>query len=487
MARTVIIGAGVTGNEIARRVEDPVIIESDADKVAKLKRELGDIRVVMGDGTQERTLLQAGISEAETLVISLGDDKASYQAVLNAKPYKNLKKIIVIVKEPREVAKFQRLGVQSVVIPALATASAVLSVLKPTEKRILEVVITRGAEAIGKRLDNISLPWNTEVIGVMRHDRLKAATSDLELEPMDVVHVSAELEDMNAVRNVFLGDHSQLLPFQKLMVPVLDLTWLETEFKETIQMGMFCQSGVVAVFGKETEGLMEMATQMAEGMGVPFHALLGYDIDFESLEDAMKAASTIDLDALVPVAQDDIVEVIKKERSEAATHVLPEGDEVEVDLLVLRAEIIKMADRLGKRPICIRAAEETNVPMLVARNPEPYASVLFMLDGSPRSNNIASLALRTSIAFGSKMTALTTLDQEHQEAQRMLKHIQRTAEMYGLDLVEDIVEGNPTLEFVTLVKSGDNDLTLVNRACKTVKRDIIRRVYMEAPKSVMVV
>ena len=39
----------------------------------------------------------------------------------------------------------------------------------------------------------------------------------------------------------------------------------------------------------------------------------------------------------------------------------------------------------------------------------------------------------------------------------------------------------------SLVKSGDHDLTLVNRSCKTVKRDIIRRVYMSAPKSVMVV
>ena len=49
------------------------------------------------------------------------------------------------------------------------------------------------------------------------------------------------------------------------------------------------------------------------------------------------------------------------------------------------------------------------------------------------------------------------------------------------------MEGNLTLEFVSMVKSGDHDLTLVNRACKTVKRDIIRRVYMDAPRSVMIV
>ena len=110
-----------------------------------------------------------------------------------------------------------------------------------------------------------------------------------------------------------------------------------------------------------------------------------------------------------------------------------------------------------------------------------------MLDGSPRSNNIASLALRVAIAFGAKVTALTAHDPEHEEAHKMLRHIKRTWEMYGLEIVENEVEGNPTLEFVSLVKSGEHDLTLVNRACKTVKRDIIRRVYMSAPSSVMVV
>jgi hypothetical protein len=110
-----------------------------------------------------------------------------------------------------------------------------------------------------------------------------------------------------------------------------------------------------------------------------------------------------------------------------------------------------------------------------------------MLDGSPRSNNIASLALRIGIAFGSKVTALTTHDPEHTEAHQMLNHIKRTGQMYGLEIVADEVEGNPTLEFVSLVKSGEYDLTLVNRACKTIKKDIIRRVYMSAPNSVMVI
>ena len=75
MPRTIIVGAGVTGQEVAKRLDDPVIIESDVEKATTLKRELGDIRVVVGDATDERTLLQAGISEAKSLLVCVGNDR----------------------------------------------------------------------------------------------------------------------------------------------------------------------------------------------------------------------------------------------------------------------------------------------------------------------------------------------------------------------------------------------------------------------------
>jgi Trk K+ transport system NAD-binding subunit len=485
MGRTIIVGAGVTGREVAKRLEDPVVIESDVAKATELRRELGDIRVVVGDGTDERTLLQAGIAEADTLVVAMGNDKDAYQAILNSKPYKNLNKVIAVLDKPAETARFQRLGVQSIVIPDLATASEVLSIIRPTQKRISEIVITKGAEAIGKRLDKLSLPWGTSVIGVQREEKLLAPTGDVVLDVQDVVHVSADVEELNAVRGVFLGDHRQLLPFSKLLVPVFDETWFETEFREALSIGMFCQAGVVGMFPSETPWLITKAGEESASMGVPFFPLPGYTLDFEAIEDVLRAAAAIDIEAMAGEGQ-DIVETLKRER-QGAIHLHEPGEEVDVDLLVLRTEVQHIRDLLKKKPIAVQCAECTNLPMLVARNPEPYMSLMFMLDGSPRSNNIASLALRIAIAFGAKVTALTAYDPEHKEALQMMRHIKRTGEMYGLDIVEDEVEGNPTLEFVSLVKSGDYDLALVNRACKTIKRDIIRRVYMEAPKSVMVV
>ena len=486
MARVVIVGAGVTGREVAKRLDDPVVIESDVAKANMLKRELGDIRVVVGDATDERTLLQAGISESRSLLVAVGNDRDAYQTVLNSKPYKNLKNVIAVLQKPDEVPRFQRLGVQSIIIPDLATAAEVLSILKPSEKRISEIVITKGAAAIGQRLDDLSLPWGTSVIGVMRGDKLMAPTGDMVLETMDQVHVSADVEELNAVRGVFLGDHRQLLPFSKVLVPIMDESWFETEFQEALSLAMFCQAGIIGMFPAEAPWLVKKAGENCMSMQVPFFSLPGYNLDFQSIDDAMRAAAQVNIDALREEGEPDIVEVLKKEQTGTA-HLHEHGEEEDVDLLVLRAESLRLMDRVGKKPLCVQAAEESNVPILVARHVEPYSSVLFMMDGSPRSNNIASLALRISIAFGSRVTALTAHDPEHEAAGKMLRHIKRTGEMYGLEIVEDVIEGNPTLEFVSLVKSGDHDLTLVNRACKTVKKDIIRRVYMSAPNSVMVI
>ncbi len=486
MSRVIIVGAGVTGREVAKRIDDPVVIESDVEKATKLRRELGDVRVVVGDATDERTLLQAGIAEAKSLLVVLGNDRDAYQTVLNCKPYKNLKNIIAVLNKPEEVARFQRLGVQSIIIPDLATASEVLSIIKPSQKRISEIVITKGASAIDKRLDELTLPWGTSVIGVMRQEKLMSPMGDMVLETMDVVHVSADVEELNAVRSVFLGDHRQLLPFNKLMVPVMDESWFETEFQETLSMSMFCQAGIVGMFPAEAPWLVKKAKDLTRQMAIPFFSLPGYHLDFGSIEDGLRAAAQVDIDSLRLEVEESIVDTLKKE-STGKTHLHEHGAEEDVDLLVLRTDILKRRDLLGKKPICVQCVEKSNTPLLVARHPDPYESILFMLDGSPRSNNIASLALRIAIAFGSKVTALTTYDPEHQEATRMIRHIRRTGEMYGLEIIEDEVEGNPTLEFVSLVKSGDHDLTLVNRACKTVKRDIIRRVYMSAPKSVMVI
>lgn len=486
MSRVIIVGAGVTGREVAKRLDDPVVIESDVDKANMFRRQMGEVRVVVGDATDERTLLQAGIAEASTLLVTLGNDRDAYQCILNSKPYKNVKNIIAVLNKPDEAARFQRLGVQSIIIPDLATAAEVIAIIRPSQKRISEIVITKGAVAVGKRIDELPLPWGTSVIGIMRQEKLNAPMGDMVLETMDVVHVSADVEDLNSVRSVFLGDHRHLLPFKKVMVPIMDESWFENEFQEALSISVFCQTGIVGMFPAEAPWLVKKAKEVTSQMTIPFFSLPGFSLDFGSLQDALKAASHVDIESMLAEQEDNIVDQLKKERT-GKTHIFDHGMEEDVDLLVLRSDPLKVMDLLGRKQLSVSAVEQTVTPILIARNPEPYTSILFMLDGSPRSNNIASLALRLSIAFGSKVTALTTYDPEHQEAQRMVRHIRRTGEMYGLEIVEDEVEGNPTLEFVSLVKSGDHDLTILNRACKTVKKDILRRVYMSAPKSVMVI
>jgi len=400
MSRVIIVGAGVTGREVAKRLDDPVVIESDVDKATMFRRELGEVRVVVGDATEERTLLQAGIAEAKTLLVTLGNDRDAYQCILNTKPYKNISNIIAVLNKPDEVGRFQRLGVQSIIIPDLATAAEVISIIKPSQKRISEIVITKGAASIGKRIDELHLPWGTSVIGVMRQEKLMAPTGDMVLETMDVVHVSADVEDLNAVRGVFLGDHRHLLPFNKVMIPIMDESLFENEFQEALSISVFCQTGLVGMFPAEAPWLVKKAKDLTTQMTIPFFTLPGYSMDFGSIQDALKAASHVDIDSMIAEQEETIIDELKKERN-GRTHLLEHGMEEDVDLLVLRSDQLGVMDLLGRKSLTVNSVEKTVTPILMARNPEPYTSILFMLDGSPRSNNIASLALRLYSAFPS--------------------------------------------------------------------------------------
>ncbi len=132
-------------------------------------------------------------------------------------------------------------------------------------------------------------------------------------------------------------------------------------------------------------------------------------------------------------------------------------------------------------------AEDTLHPLLVPRRAEPYRSVLCFLEPGARSMSVANLALRIAVAFGAELVVTTTVGEDDVEASRLLRHIGRTGEMYGLRTTVRPVEGNASLEFLALVRGGGMDLVLVDRASRAVPWDILTRVYCHADCSVLVV
>ncbi len=486
--KTLIVGGGEVGAEVARRSSDVTIVELDTRRIAELRRQMPNVNIVEGPATDYRTLLRAGVKDAESVIIALGDDGTARAVVELVRHYKNVKTLVVVLQDYARGEEFQRLGVHGIVVRSRSTATSVVSMLRPSSRPFHEVVLTVGADAIGKRLGAIHLPKGTVVVAVGRGDRLMPPSEDLKLDVMDVLHVSAPMEELNKVRAVLLGDVKRLLPFAKILVPMQDMSYLGRELPEAIMVATFCMSGIVAAIPEGEDELVAEATSMAVSHGVPFHAIVGNGPWDSPLRNTLNEAAQLDLESLRPANEDDIVAVLKKERAQKGPGRLPMGQEVEVDLMVLRAGEGRGNTKATRRTtLPQRAADETVMPLLFARHSQPYGSMMLMLEPMPRSITVATLVLKIAVAFGGRLTVLTTVPKDHQDGKRMLRHINKTGDIYGIDVSILEIHGNPTLELLAEARSGVHDLSVVDRACKCVSWDILRRVYSQAPRSVLVV
>ena len=97
----------------------------------------------------------------------------------------------------------------------------------------------------------------------------------------------------------------------------------------------------------------------------------------------------------------------------------------------------------------------------------------------------ALMALKVAMLTGADLHVMNYRDPEDLEQERML-HIKRLGRMYGINVKEEMVEGNPTIEFVSRVTSERFDLAVINWESTTLKKDVLRRMFFEAPMSILV-
>ena len=485
MRSVIVVGGGEVGSEVARALGAVTVVEVDQQRAELLRRQLPEATIVTGSATELTTLLRAGIRDAKVLVVALGDDGISRAVTEHARHYRNLEAVLAVIKDGARLQEFERLGVHGVIVRSRSAAASVLSMLRPAMRSFHDIVLTEGAATIGRKVGTIHLPKGTSIVAVNRDERLLPPNGDLILEAMDVLLVSAPIEEVNAVRAALLGDVRRLFPLSKILVPLRDATYLDPELRESLVLGTFCMAPVIATVPRGDEDLAERARALADRQGVPFHILEGFDPWTGLLRNALTAAATLDIEWPAADAERDIVAQIRKERGGKGPRTLAVGEEVEVDLLTLRSEPLGPLGRPDRKSLTTRASEETMVPILFARHPEPYTSTLVLMDAGPRASAVATLALRMSVALGSRLTLLDMLPEGHAEGLRLMAHMRKTCDVYGLDMAVVELTGNPTLELLTEVRSGRHDLTFVDRACKTVSWDIIRRVALQAPGSVI--
>ncbi len=197
----IVAGAGKVGWNLARELiekgSEVTLIESRRERYLVVEQEL-EHAVQYGDATELWVLERAGIVRADLVIAVTGDDEDNMLICQVAKEKYLCERIIARVNNPRNLQHFKLLDIQ----PAVSATDLILRLIEhevpkyglvhlldlPGEQlEIIEMEVTPGAPAAGRRVSEIALPEGSLIISILRADGGFVPTGDTVIEEGDEV------------------------------------------------------------------------------------------------------------------------------------------------------------------------------------------------------------------------------------------------------------------------------------------------------------
>jgi trk system potassium uptake protein TrkA len=215
--QVIVIGGGRVGLEVARALETDeiavTVLERNRGRYDELARELARARVVHGDGTDVKLLVDEGIGSADAIATLTDDDPTNLLAGLLGKRH-GAKKAVALFKRQDLIPLVGSLGIDAAISPRLLTASVILKYVRggrvvsvfelpESEAETLEVVVQQDTPAAGRSIEALGLPAEALVGAVVRGDQMLTADADRVLAVGDHVVLLALPRAIPAVERLF--------------------------------------------------------------------------------------------------------------------------------------------------------------------------------------------------------------------------------------------------------------------------------------------
>ncbi len=188
---TIVCGLGRTGQaaikELWKEKVPFVVIEKDESRIEEAKEKYPNLIYILGDATEDETLIKAGIKSAANMIVATANDADNLFITLSAKNLNPNLRIVTRANREENVIKLKRAGATEVIMPnvigglrmaSLAIRPSVVSFLDivthhgEIDLRLEEVKVPKGSPFHGKLLKDLEIPKKTGVIviGVRRED-----------------------------------------------------------------------------------------------------------------------------------------------------------------------------------------------------------------------------------------------------------------------------------------------------------------------------
>ncbi len=443
--KIIIVGGGRMGKQLAMDLPQSTIIENDANKIDDLISNFGEERIIEGSGTSEEMLKRAGIENSDVLVVATDSDHTNYLVAIIAERYK-VPKIIVRVDNPDSIDNFKQIGIVTIICPAITAARMINSTLYPEAQEVSEIVICEDSPIKGKSVSEMDLPDKAMVVAILRGYHLIKPSDDLILEKGDHIIVCSTGGLHREVGDIISGGEERLRPFDNIMSVVNEEKDLGSVLKEA----------------------MCFATNLDIGLTVSSTSMELID---KSLAKVSKRGIQAEFKQVNSTGLGELTWILQKE--------LPD-----IQCVAVRVRQEGRGHRAEAKEV-LSFIKASRIPVLISKGTCPYRRIITIMGYEDRCEWSANLALKVALVTGADLHVMNYRDPEDIEQKRML-HIKRMGKMYDIDVTEDVVEGNPTLEFVSQITQGNYDLAVINWDANIIKRDVLKRMFFEAPMSILV-
>ena len=214
-----IVGCSEVGYHLTKALlasgHEVVVVEKNWDRYQLLTGELGSVAFA-GDGTEERTLRQAGITRADVLVAVTGRDDTNLVICQMAKHIFQVPRTMALVKDPKNEPIFHVLGVDVVVneihqilasfeegVPGRPFVH--LMNLRVAGMELVSVSIPEDADIVGKRLGEVDLPPNSFISLVVKKGGVELPSDILVLEAEDELVAVTRTGDEQTLYDILTG------------------------------------------------------------------------------------------------------------------------------------------------------------------------------------------------------------------------------------------------------------------------------------------
>ena len=210
--KIIIVGGGETGLATAKLFEkeaEVTIVEKD-EVLAKELTNKTNALIINGDGTDISILKEAEINKADALIVTTADDTTNLM-ISQIGILEKVKKVVPLVRKPKNEELFSKLGVNTYVSVAGSNATDIKRILRTYgdaqsiaqmgDMQIIRQMISKKSNLINQK----TKIKDAIIATIYRDGNIIIPTADTKLKESDVLLVAVKTKDLSKVLGIIEG------------------------------------------------------------------------------------------------------------------------------------------------------------------------------------------------------------------------------------------------------------------------------------------